>query len=278
MSATPADEVDFGRYWAALGARWWLLVAGLLAGAVVGYLTASGAKQVNRASETIYLGQPLTAGGSGLIQTLQTNPSVVRQVIHSNDAIAKAAAAAGLKPSDFRAGITSVPVPGFVIKLGQTPLVAISVTADIPPAKGRAVVQSLANSALTAVSGYVDQKVAQYHTQIAQDQKELDIIDARLAAVTRQVTGHSVSSTDKLMLLNLQALAEQRRTNVLTDQLQTKQLLVQSEAVERGHVVGSPSSAKTTARSKRNAVAVGAFLGLLLGAVAALLLARRRPA
>src|SRR4051795_11965422 len=104
MSATPADEVDFGRYWAALGARWWLLLAGLLAGALVGYLTASGAKQVNRASETIYLGQPLTAGGSGLIQTLQTNPSVVRQGIHSNDAIAAAAANAGRHPRRWSAG------------------------------------------------------------------------------------------------------------------------------------------------------------------------------
>src|SRR3954454_9140898 len=256
MSATPADEVDFGRYWAALVARWWLLLLGLVAGALVGYLTASGAKQVNRASETIYLGQPLTAGGSGLIQTLQTNPSVVRQVIHSNDAIAKAAAAAGLKPSDFSAGITSVPVPGFVIKLGQTPLVAISVTADVSPPKGRAVVQSLADSALKGVSGYVDQKVAQYHTQIAQDQKDLDIIDARLAAVTKQVTGGSLSSTEKLMLLNLQAPAEQRRTRVLPARLQAKQLLVQSAAVERGPVVGAPGSSKTPARSKRTSVAV----------------------
>jgi hypothetical protein len=271
MSATPADEVDFGRYWAALVARWWLLLVGLVAGALVGYLTASSAKQVNRAAVTIYLGQPNNG-----IQTLQTNPSVVRTVIHSDDAIAKAAAAAGVQPSDFRAGITSVPVPGFIVKLGQTPLVAISVTADIPPAKGRAVVESLARSALGAVSGYVDQKVAQDNTQIAQDQKELDIIDARLAAVTKQITSGSISPSEKLMLLNLQALAEQRRTNVLTDQLGARQQLLLSKAVERGHVVGASSSSKTTARSKRNAVVVGAFLGLLLGAVAALLLGRRR--
>jgi hypothetical protein len=273
MSATAADEVDFGRYWAALVARWWLLLAGLLIGALVGYLTASGAKQVNRATITIYLGQPNNG-----IQTLQTNPSVVRQVIHSDDAIAKAAAVAGLKPEDFRAGITSVPVPGFIVKLGQTPLVAITVTADVPPEKGRAVVESLADSSLKAVSGYVNAKVAQDHKQIAQDQSELDIIDARLKQVTKEVTSPTVSATEKLMLLNLQALAEQRRTNVLTDQIQTKQQLLQSLAVERGHVVGDASSSKTTARSKRNAVAVGAFLGLLLGAVAALLLARRRPA
>ena len=50
MSSRADDEVDFGRYWAALVARWWLLLAGLLVGALVGYLTASGSKQVSDAS------------------------------------------------------------------------------------------------------------------------------------------------------------------------------------------------------------------------------------
>jgi uncharacterized protein involved in exopolysaccharide biosynthesis len=276
MSSRPDDEVDFGRYWAALVARWWLLLAGLLAGGLVGYLTASGSKQVNRASVTIYLGQPLGATGSAPIQTLQTNPSTVRTVIHSAEAIAKAAAAGGVAPADFRDGISSAPVAGFIAKLNQTPLVAISVTADIPPAAGRKVVSSLAQSALAAVSGFVDAKTAAYRAQIAQDTTELASIDARLTATSKEVTGGSLSSTDKLVLLNLQSLAQQRRTNVLSDQLQAKQLLAQAQTVEQGHVVGAATSAQTTARSRRNAVAVGALIGLILAAVAALVWPRRK--
>src|SRR5919198_1207257 len=34
------DEVDLGRYWASVAARWWLPLAGLVLGAVVGFLVA----------------------------------------------------------------------------------------------------------------------------------------------------------------------------------------------------------------------------------------------
>jgi len=87
------DEVDFGRYWASLAARWWLLVAGLIVGALVGIVVASSSKQVNRATVTVYLGQPLGANGGAPVQTLGTNPTSVRTVIHSGDALDKAEAA-----------------------------------------------------------------------------------------------------------------------------------------------------------------------------------------
>src|SRR4051794_24378464 len=122
MSTVPDDEVDFGRYGAAIAARWWLPLAGLVAGALLGTLVASGAKQVTKAGVTIYLGQPLSATGSNPIQTLGTNPSAVRTVIHSRAAIDRAAATAGVDPKDFSAGIASAPVAGFLPKAGQTPL------------------------------------------------------------------------------------------------------------------------------------------------------------
>jgi hypothetical protein len=278
MSAAPDDEVDFGRYWGVLVSRWWLLLAGLLVGALVGFITASGSKQVNRASVTIYLGQPLGATGSAPIQTLQTNPSTVRTVIHSADAINAAATAGGVDAKDFRNGIASAAVAGFIAKLNQTPLVAITVTADIPPEAGRKVVIALAQSALDAVSGFVKAKMSAYQAQIAQDTTELASIDARLTATSREVTGHDLSSTDKLVLLNLQSLAQQRRTNVLSDQLQAKQLLAQARTVEQGHLVGEATSTKTTARSKGNAIAIGGLIGLILAAIAALAWSRRRPA
>jgi hypothetical protein len=276
MSAPAADEVDFGRYWKALAAFWWILVIGLVVGAVVGFLTASGSKQVNRASATIYLGQPLGATGSAPIQTLQTNPSTVRAVIHAPDAIAKAAAAAGIKASTFNSGISSAPVAGFIAKLNQTPLVAITVTADIPPAAAKKVVSSLADSALAATSGFTRAKESAYGAQIAQDEAELASIDRRMTQTNDLLGGGKLSSTDQLILLNLQTLAQQRRTNVLGDELQAKQLLAQAQTVEEGHLVGAATVARTTARSKRNAIAIGALLGLLVGIVVALVLGLRR--
>ena len=58
------QEVDFGRYWRLLAARWWVPVAGLVVGAVVGYLIALGGNQVYKATATLYLGQPYTASGN----------------------------------------------------------------------------------------------------------------------------------------------------------------------------------------------------------------------
>ena len=51
MTARDADleaeqEVDLGRYWSAIVARWWLLLAGLFVGALIGYLVSLSGKQV----------------------------------------------------------------------------------------------------------------------------------------------------------------------------------------------------------------------------------------
>jgi uncharacterized protein involved in exopolysaccharide biosynthesis len=278
MTPAPDDEVDFGRYWAALAARWWLLLAGLLIGALVGFLVASGSKQVSRASVTVFLGQPLSASGGAPIQTLATNPSTVRDVIHSTTAIDKAAKAAGVDAKTFSTGISQAPVAGFVAKLGQTPLIAISVKGDVSEPKLRVIVTSLARTALSQVSGYVDQKVSNYHTQLAQDDVELAALDLRIKQMTSALTRNDISPTDKLVLVNLETNAEQRRTNLRSDELQAKLLLAQSQAVEQGHLVGPATSVKTTARSRGNAVAIGALIGLVIAAIVALFLARRWPA
>src|SRR6266496_6690576 len=88
MSAPSFDpeaeqEVDFGRYVRLLGARWWLLAAGLLVGAVVGYAVALGGSQTFKATATLYLGQPYSASGNVQLQAAQTNPSTVRQIAHA---------------------------------------------------------------------------------------------------------------------------------------------------------------------------------------------------
>src|SRR3954454_13847797 len=76
------EELELGRYWSALAARWWLPVAGLIAGIVIGYLLSLGGHQVYQAKANVYLGQPLKPTGTGLIHRLSTIPSRVKQVVH----------------------------------------------------------------------------------------------------------------------------------------------------------------------------------------------------
>jgi uncharacterized protein involved in exopolysaccharide biosynthesis len=82
MSKDPEaeQEIDFGKYWRLLAARWWVPVGALVLGAIVGYAVALGGSQRYSASSTLYLGQPYTASGNVALQGLQTNPSTVGAV------------------------------------------------------------------------------------------------------------------------------------------------------------------------------------------------------
>src|SRR3954451_7033100 len=90
-------EVDLGRYGRSLLARWWLLLAGLVAGAVIGYLTTLGGTQFYRAQATVYMGQPLGLG-TNPVQALNTNPSAVRTIVQSQSIVLRAASRSGLSP------------------------------------------------------------------------------------------------------------------------------------------------------------------------------------
>ena len=65
--------------------------------------------------------------------------------------------------------------------------------------------------------------------------------------------------------------AEQRRGTVLQDLNLAKQLLSLAENVEKSRVVQPAVARKASATSRRNAAAVGALIGLLLGGLAAVL-------
>jgi hypothetical protein len=62
-----------------------------------------------------------------------------------------------------------------------------------------------------------------------------------------------------------------RLAQAQTDKLQTSQLLLQAKQVEKPSILTGAASQKVTARSRRNTVVVAALIGLILGALAALL-------
>src|SRR5918912_867351 len=117
------QEVDFGRYRRLFAARWWVPAAGLVVGAVVGYLVALGGSQVFKATATLYLGQPYSASGTQQLQAAQTNPSTVKKIAHAESVVARVASECKTKPSLFRGGISTQSVAGNIVKNGQTPLV-----------------------------------------------------------------------------------------------------------------------------------------------------------
>jgi Chain length determinant protein len=254
------QEVDFARYVRLLGARWWLLAAGLVAGAVIGYLVSLGGNQVYSAAATVYLGQPYTPQGSSLIQDPQTNPSAVGQIVNNQAVINAVARLCHTKPGAFEKGISTQAVAtGATTKGGAAtvnPLVKVSVQSK----KGKVAAcgaNGLAAAVVKKLGVYPAAKIANLKAQIASDNEGIK-------AIQRAIAGSSISDTDKLLLQStLKTYQLDKTTN--------SQLLLLATKVESPAVLGNAASNKITARSRRNTVVIGALIGLILGAIAALL-------
>jgi len=279
-------EVDLRELKARLVARWWILVAGLVIGAIVGVLVAAGGGQTWRATTLLYLGQPFTTSGGGQIQSLATNPRTASEIVHSEFALRRASAASGLRVSQLRGRVTSAAVVSATQSKATSPLVNITVEGAARLKVERAA-DALAASVIAQVSTYVDQKIKLLDDQIASSKTELEGINTRVAAYTQQqqdlIKNKAISPTDKLIAIgtinNALGFAEQRRGTVQQELFQNQQLLSLAQNVERSKIVQQAAASRVTATSRRNAAAIGALIGLLFGAIAAYLgdpLAARR--
>jgi uncharacterized protein involved in exopolysaccharide biosynthesis len=263
-------EVDFGRYATAVATRWWLLLLGLGLGIAFALLISVGGKDVYRASALVYPGQPLSPSGSAQVQSVATNPSTIREIVRSEAVLRRAASASEYgSASRLRAKTSVQAVSGNVSRLGQAQLVNIVVTGEAPR-RTSAAANELAKAVVERISRYVDTKIASLREQIAANEQELASIDERVQVTQQGLDEAGISTTDKLVLLNLVGLAEQRRTTVQEDLATREQLLALALDVERARVVEPAVSRKVTAQSRRNQLIVGGAIGLLLGLVAAL--------
>ena len=265
-------EVDLRRHWETITTHWWLPLAGLAAGLVIGYLISLGGAQVFKAKAVVYLGQPLSQGGLQ-VQSQATNPSTVRQIVTSEATIDAVARKVGLKPSQLRGHISTQAVTGNITRLGQNPLVAITVTGAF---RGRAA--AAANAlALTVINsnslaGYSKTKIANLELLVGNEENALRILDRNIKAqqdALSRATG--LSTTDRLILGNqLTSLVQQEL--ITTDQLTTnRQQLALAQDIEAPELTTRAVATKTTARSRRNTVLVAGLIGLILGGIAALL-------
>jgi hypothetical protein len=250
------QEVDFGRYVRLIATRWWLVVAGLILGAVIGYAVSLGGAQRYQAAATLYLGQPYSASGNVQLQAAQTNPSTVHAIAHAESIDKAVATQCKAKVGTIRGGISTQTAAGAISKNGQTPLVSLSVqTAKRLVASCAA--NALAQAVIKKTSAFANQKIRNFRGQITNDEKQIAIINQALAS-------SSVSSTDKLVL--------EIRLGTLNDsELSTNQLLLQATQVEAPKILTSAAAVRITARSRRNTAVVAAVIGAILGALAALL-------
>src|ERR1051326_362673 len=249
------QEVDFGRYFRALGARWWVVAAGVIVGALVGYAISVGGTNAYKATAVLYLGQPYSIGGAQL-QNLQTNASTVKTIVHAQSVVARVASECGTRTSAFSRGISTQAIAGNITKNGQTAETSITVQST----KRRVtacVANGLGRQVILHTSAYADEKIANLRAQLQNYKTEIARIDAALQK------GELTPENQLLLQLRL--------SNDLSARLNTSQQLLQATLVEKPSILTGARATKVTALSRPNVVVVAALIGLVLGAIAALM-------
>jgi hypothetical protein len=272
------QEVDLASAWQRLTLRWWLPVTGLFVGAVIGLALALGAGSVWRAETIVYLGQPFAPLGGGQIQSLATNPRTVGEIVRSESVLDDVSDETGIPVSKLRSSISTRELVAAGQVRGINPLIEIGVKGDAGPRKVEAAADALAARVVENVSDYVADKVELLEQQVSISESQLQAVEARIQAAQRQqdtlIRDSSIPLDQRLLLsANLNSVittADARRTSLQDDLFEARQLLNLAESVESSRVVEAAAAVKTTARSSRTSLLVGALLGLLVGAIAAL--------
>lgn len=274
------QEVDFGRYWRAVVVRWWLPVAGIVAGAVIGYLATLGESRQYKATAQVYLGQPLSPGGATPVTSAPTNLGLVANLVTGEETIRRIAARVGLKPGKLRGHVSAKPIVGLTgARLGTpAPLMAITVTGS-PARKIADAANALGEDVVRELSDYTKTKIESLKEQLAYDEGQIASTNARLAAARRQheeILGNpSLGVTERLLLLanvNTTLITLEARLGQLeADRFETRQQLSLAEDIEQARIVQRGIATRTEGPSRRSSVLVGAVIGLLLGLIAAVL-------
>jgi len=264
-------EVDLARWRRALVALWWIPVAGLVVGAVLGVLYSFRGGTSYKASALISLGQPVSPGGV-VIASFGTNPRAVALIVSSASAQAAAEQSASLGSGALR-GKVSVSQVGSATGTGATratPL--ISLTVQGAQAKKIEVAANALAARVVALTTapYVGTKIKTYTSVLSTTNSQLASISKRLAVLNKVVATSHLSQLDQLVLISQVDNAEQRQGNLYDQKATTQQQLAFAENVESAKVITAARSQKASAHSRRSSLLVGALIGLILGAIAAI--------
>jgi uncharacterized protein involved in exopolysaccharide biosynthesis len=264
-------EIDLARWRRALTALWWLPVAGLIVGAVIGLAFSAGGSTSYKATALISLGQPVSPGGV-VIASFATNPRAISEITSSASAQEEAAKAAGLQPGVLR-GHVSVGTVGVATGTGAArtaPLIALTVTGK----NGRkiaAAANALAKIVVQRTTApYVGTKIKTYNSVLQTTNKQLASISLRLAALETALTKSHLDPLNQLVLVSQVDNAEQRQGNLLDQKATTTQQLAFAINVESAKIVSEAAPVKASAHSKKTSLVVGALIGLILGGIAAI--------
>ena len=277
MTAAPTPdldaerEVDLGRWRRAVVRLWWLPVAGLVLGGILGGLYSLRGGTDYKAAALISLGQPVSPGGA-IVNGFYSNPRAIALITSSASAQSAAEQAAGLPGGALR-GQVSVAQVGSTTGAGATrvtPLVSLSVRGASPAKTADAANALSALVVKRTTAPYVGTKIATYRTVLQTTRTQLRSINERIASADKAIAAGHLNALDKLTLITQLDTALQRQGNLLNQLSSTQTQLAFSQSVESARVVTTAKAVKSSAHSHGSSIVIGALIGLLLGAITAI--------
>jgi capsular polysaccharide biosynthesis protein len=272
-------EVDLARWRRALVALWWIPVAGLVAGALVGVLYSFRGGATYKASALISLGQPTSPGGA-LVNGYGTNPRAVSQIVSSAAAQEQAAGRADMRAAALR-GHVSVAQVGTATGASAaraTPLISLTVDGAHPTNVAGAA-NALADIVVQqTTAAYVGVKIRTFRATLSSVDTQLKSVNTRLAVLTVATkAARNLDPLQQLVIVSQEDNAEARLGNLIAQQETLQQQLAFATQVESAKIVEPARAVKASAHSRNSSLLVGALIGLLLGAIVAIVTDGRVP-
>jgi uncharacterized protein involved in exopolysaccharide biosynthesis len=271
-NATDAErEVDLGRWRRAVVRLWWLPVAGLVLGAIIGYAYSLHGGTNYKATALISLGQPTSPGGA-LVPSYGTNPRAVSEIVSAASVQAQAAAAADMTPAAIRGHVSVGTVGSAGAGATRTqPLISLTVTGTHPK-NVAAAANVLAGVVVERTTArYVDEKIKTFQTTLDNVTNQLEGITQQLGVYNAALkAAKHLDPLQQLVIVGQQNNAETRQGNLIAQQETLQQQLVFAQQVEAARVVVKAAAVKASAHSKSSSLAIGAIIGLIIGAIVAI--------
>lgn len=270
------QEIDLGRLWRATIARWWLLLIGLVVGAIIGLLVSLGGGKQWKATTEIYLGQPLSPNGAAPVTSPPTSLGLATTFVNTESALRETASRSGIPTAQLRGKISVKPILGLTgTKIGQpAPLMLLSVT-GAKAGKTAHAVTVLAQKVVDQFLPYAAHKMTVLQSDVARDEAQLADIETRLKQAESAEAKAAASAASSQVFSNYQtviASLSDQRLGLQNDESTAQQEIAAATYVEQARCVPAPCSALAVNQggpSRRSGVVIGAIIGFLLGLLAA---------
>jgi hypothetical protein len=276
----PTAEVRISAYLARI-LRYWYVVVGavVIAIGLVVFHGVSAANGQYSASATVYMGQPTTPTGGGLIANPPyASASAVSRVITSDASLAAAARAAGVTVQQLKGRVTAhllstaaTTTSGVKTSSGAT---YFEVVAEGPwgARKAALIANTLAARVVASASPYVNAKIAQLNAEIEVERSSISNLEATNSVAQKRITEMTAQAagdpSQAALLASLLSLVSTNTIAIGNDQTQLSSNIVQRASavnLEAPKVTTRAGGHAVTATNRRSSLAVAAFIGLLVG-------------